>query len=639
MRLSLAVAAALLAATASAQSFQHERTITPGGKGPNRLDADIALLSGTQPQFPDLRLFDSSGAEVPYLFVALPAREPSWVRAQLLAVAATKTTSGFEADLGALRTVDRLRMRGIRPPYLKHVTLEGSGDRTRWTLVADTTVFDLPDQNLERAEIAFAPGTYRYLRVAWDDRNSARVSALDSAEARLHEPTSPPEPLRAPLPLRKLSSEPGKSRYHVDLPGARLPIAALELRVSGGDVFRNATVSEPQLTNGAIIPSPLGSGLLRRAVRNGFIAAEMSIPIRRPAGRELDLVIDDGTNPPLPLTEVVARFEPQPWIYFESAGGSPISARYGSPKLGAPRYDLEAARQFVARTPIAIAKWSGAPKVLPPSNVTESTPPMAAFGASVDPASFRISRPLQNARGLVVLPLDLDVLANSRSLADVRIVDAKGKQVPYIVEHRDDQLATALKPAKVESKPGESRYRIALPYTTLPSGCRLVFTTSARVFDRTVRLMRPTDEERGREESELDRAQWKNTTPEVAAAPLTFDSTLTGAASVDLVVSEGDNEPLPISSATLLVPSYALRFNHPGAALRLVYGNDSISTPQYDLALLAPRILVEPATTIAITSAAKRVAESRADAKFFWIIIAVAAVVLFAMLGRLLLRA
>ena len=68
-----------------------------------------------------------------------------------MSVAPTKKTSGFEVDLGAAAPVDMIAMRGLPAPYLKRVTVEGSGDRARWTmLVAEGTVFDLPDERLRQ---------------------------------------------------------------------------------------------------------------------------------------------------------------------------------------------------------------------------------------------------------------------------------------------------------------------------------------------------------------------------------------------------------------------------------------------------------------------------------------------------------
>jgi hypothetical protein len=54
-----------------------------------------------------------------------------------------------------------------------------------------------------------------------------------------------PPSLTVRLPVERRPSEPGRSRYRVKLPAARLPIVALEVMVeSGGHVFRHATVSE-----------------------------------------------------------------------------------------------------------------------------------------------------------------------------------------------------------------------------------------------------------------------------------------------------------------------------------------------------------------------------------------------------------
>lgn len=632
-------AVVLIALTASAAAFQHQRTITPAAKGPNRLDVDVPLLAGSARDLHDVRLIDGDGREIAYLLIQPRSEEPKWTATTLLAVASTKTTSGFEADLGSIRDVDRLRLHGIGTPYLKHVTLEGSGDRSRWTMLADTTVFNLPDQDLRRSDIAFTHGAYRYLRVTWDDKTSARVYGVTSAEARLHDATAPAEPLRAPMPFQKLSSEPSRSRYRIALPGPHLPIEAVEVQVSVGDVFRQASVTEPQLTNGAIASVPLGAAQLRRAVRNGFAASEMSIAIHAPAGRELQLVVEDGANPPLPISAVVARLAPQPWIYFESSDAAPLTVAFGDERAQPARYDLEAARPYAGRSAVAYAQWSPSAAQMIARPPAAATVPLPNFGPAIDRASFRHSRQLPAAtRGLVILPLDADVLARSQGLADVRIVDGTTRQVPYIVEHRDEPLKIALPvPRREESEEKTSRYRLPLPYDTLPAGTRLVVRTNARVFERTIRLVRTADERRGREEETIAQADWRNADPDTPAAPLTFDVPLYGTANADLLVSEGDNAPLPIASVELLLPNYALRFEHPGGALTLLYGNRSAASPQYDLALLTPRILTEPAREIAIAGAVtgKPAVEMR-ERKYFWIAIAAAAIILLALLARLL---
>ncbi|HYK00291.1 MAG TPA: DUF3999 family protein [Thermoanaerobaculia bacterium] len=344
-----------------------ERTVTPGGAGANRLDADVALVAGAAEGLRDLRLYDPQQREVGYLLIPPASREPQWVDGRILPIASTKTTSGFEVDLHGNATVDRLRLQGIAAPFLKRVRVEGSGDRARWTLLADSTLFDLPEERLQMLAVAFEPGAFRYLRVTWDDRSSARVTSVGGASARLHGPAAPAEPLRATLAFRKRASEPGKSRYRIHLPGPRLPVAAIEVRVANGNVFRTAIITEPRLGNGEVLPAPLGSGTLRRAERAGAVAEEMAIDVERPLGRELDLAIDDGNNAPLAVTGIVARFIPQPWIYFETPAAAPLVARYGNERL--------AAQSTTSKQPASISTFRTSPQQAGATLRATSPPP------------------------------------------------------------------------------------------------------------------------------------------------------------------------------------------------------------------------------------------------------------------------
>ena len=150
------IAVALCAVTMSAQppapppSFRFERPIVSDGAGPRRLAIDVPLLVGTAPArllrgsargdlVRDLRIYDANGAEIGYVLAGDPPIAPVYKPAVMLPIATvdtrTERTSGFEADLGEPTLVDRLRIDGIDPPFLKRLKLEGSGDRERWTLL------------------------------------------------------------------------------------------------------------------------------------------------------------------------------------------------------------------------------------------------------------------------------------------------------------------------------------------------------------------------------------------------------------------------------------------------------------------------------------------------------------------------
>lgn len=253
----------------------------------------------------------------------------------------------------------------------------------------------------------------------------------------------------------------------------------------------------------------------------------------------------------------------------------------------------------------------------------------APAGAPVDRGEFLYARPLGTIpAGVVSLTLDAHVLLRSHVLQDVRIVDAKSNQVPYLVVPLPAPtiVSLAVPPATREGK--QSVYRLTLPYESLPQGAELELTTSASVFERDVVLRRPLDESRGREAEVIDRLSWKST-PSLRAG-------LTSGHAIEVVVDEGDNAPLPIVSAKLRLPGFALRFVSPGTPLTLLYGNSSIAAPRYDLALISSQLVGQPARAIALTGepSTEPPAKHR-ESRLFGIAIGVAAAVLLIVLGRL----
>ncbi len=668
-----AVLAQVPGQTARPEAFNYERPVIPGASGPNRLLIDVPLLSRAAP-FPassqtragssnetviidlrglaDLRIYDASNREVPYLLVSPPIPEPLWSDGRILPVASTKKSSGLEVDLGRPQRVDRLRLAGLPAPFLKRVRLEGSGERTRWTLlVPEGTVFDLPDEKLRQLELGFTPGEFRYLRVTWDDRSSGRLPPPSSISARLVRGTMLPPPLRASLSFERRGSEPGRSRYRLRLPGAHLPIVALELVTAGGDVLREALVTEAQLSGSEVVPVLLGSATLRRAVRGELAAAELRIPIRTPREAQLDLTIEDGDNPPLELTGVSAVFAHLPWIYFESEGAGTLMARFGYPDLVAPRYDLEALRDSIPKLRTSEARWEDVRERKPEGErLLASSQPGA--GASIDAASFRFSRQiLASPPGLNFLQLDAEVLAHS-GLSDLRIAGRDGRQIPYLFEKLAGPLTVELPPpekiqapesyqsAKGSPSVGRSFYRIRFPHENLPSS-RLVLKTPARVFRRSVTVViekNPANERQEPWTARVAQADWSHADPETPAPVLTLSLPSLKTAEAMLVVDEGDNTPLAIETPRLLLPSYRIRFfRGDEAELTLLYGGKDVEAPRYDLALLAPRLVGAAAEETSLgpegsSAQAKGIPFSK---QLFWGVLTAAVLVLVFLIGYL----
>jgi Protein of unknown function (DUF3999) len=655
-----------------------ERPVLTAGAGPQRLPIDVALLTKAAPfdtvrsvgasdvprwraegGLDDLRLFAAEGGErreIGYLLVYPDAIEAPWLNGAILPIASTETetrkTSGFEADLGPAQTVDMIRVEGLPAPLLKRFVLEGSGDREHWTLLeGEGTFFDLPVERLRQVALSFRPGVYRYVRVTWDDTHSGRVPLPRAVLARRAAGSAAPPPLTTEVGFERRSSEPGRSRFHIRLPRARLPIVALSLDVGGGHVFRTVTVSESKLIGAEVVPAQIGRGTIARVTRSGATATQLRIPIVPPREPELDLVVDDGNNPPLDLKRVVADFAEMPWIYFE-APASAVVARYGDPRAASPSYDLEAARPSVSISNVPVATW-GEPRELTAPAAPLPAAPMPDTGAEIDAEGFRFRRPLpEGPAGLAALGLDAAILAHSRGpsqrFADVRIIDAGGRQVPYIIERREEPLTIELQlepftPNAEALRSGNGRqrsvYKLRLPYQGLPSP-RLVLETSARVFQRSVQVGVERPPDRNRRETWFDvkaASVWSHADDATAPRPLTVT---VGGDDTDLIVmvDEGDNRALPITAARVLLPSYRLRFYRPPGALRVAYGRDNLTVPQYDLALLAPQVMGAEAREI--TAAPPDAAPAPPGAQLlspsvFWIGLGAAVLVLLAIIARL----
>src|SRR5262249_27819889 len=158
----------------------------------------------------------------------------------------------------------------------------------------------------------------------------------------------------------------------------------------------------------------------------------------------------------------------------------------------------------------------------------------------------RYSRTIPNSSGLTALVLDAAVLAHSRSdLSDLRIVDANGHQVPYLLEKRPDALTLELPPLvrSAASTPSTSEYSLTLPYENLPPA-RLVLTTKERLLERNVEVKVKRESTGTRSEiisETVSSSHWRHSDPDSPppALPLDLRGSL-GSASLSVIVDEGD---------------------------------------------------------------------------------------------------
>lgn len=279
---------------------------------------------------------------------------------------------------------------------------------------------------------------------------------------------------------------------------------------------------------------------------------------------------------------------------------------------------------------------------LPAPGLAQS-PEVGRAGAPLNPREFRHSREIRPAGpGLAVLTLDAEVLSRS-TLDDLRIADARGRQIPYLREPGADPILVELAPPKrvppardTGDPRGLTRYRFRLPGPGFPAA-RLYLDTPADVFERTVRAEGPRTP-RGRPTWTVPETVWRDDDPQRPAAPLRLDLPARPGELVDLLVDEGDNAPLPLGRARLHLDTWRLLFFHPGGkGVRLLYGHDSLGPPRYDLALLASRIDPTQAREAVLGPASRRPGPGeQAPCGLFWGALLVAVAVLLGVMARLI---
>lgn len=285
-------------------------------------------------------------------------------------------------------------------------------------------------------------------------------------------------------------------------------------------------------------------------------------------------------------------------------------------------------------------------------------PPTTTGGARIDRTSFGYQRRIPpGATGVSILRLDLGPLAHS-GLADIRLATAGGFQVPYVLEADDEPLRVALAPlvavdepqvaSRLSQRQGRSRsvYEIVFPVAGMPP-CDLVLETTARVFEREVSLLVKDGRRRGRGAGEWETAawaSWRHADPDTPPASLVLrlphlPLPVPGSAAGRLVVDEGDNQALPITTATVELRTYRLRFMRESPdEMWLVYGKAGLTAPQYNLALLDARLRSSEAHEV--TPEAERPASGpEVDGRsrgVFWGVLIAAVLALLAIVARLL---
>jgi hypothetical protein len=544
--------------------------VPPLPPGPARLALPGELVGGDPASLArTLRVQDAEGRDVPFT-VALstePLVEPEHLEWRPVEMAAW-VVEAAERPVGALRLdVSDLADHGpveVRiddgPPTLLYEVSDEGVQFTR-------NVVELPRSR--------GPWTVRM--------RAARGSPLLTGATGLASPDQLVQPnlVRVQSPVGALD-EGGFVRYGLDLGGMRR-VVGVAVEASDETFSRTVTLSVP--TEGE--PSSFATGAIRRMKLAGAAVEHLSVGgVDQETDRLiLDIPLDSGR--PLAVTaltvltvgaEVVLPPAAQPLTVY--AGGEPHD------ESG----DAAIARPELMRTATARVELAGveANPAYVPAATREG---IDAPGAAINLAKWGFARAVLG-EGWVRIPLDRAVLAHAAvGLADLRLVDADGRQVPYVLRRSGGEADWEDLRFSREEKGAVSHIRVELGDEAAPVAT-LRLSTGRDLFTRDVSVLR----DRGTVTETLRRVSW-------AAA----DQGGTVALRIDEVVGKtlliridnGDNPPLPVTAVAVTSPLWELRAKVPPGT-RLVYGARGQSSPWYDLSLLQDELRRDPLADAAL---------------------------------------
>jgi hypothetical protein len=594
----LCVVALLFGAPAAAANlpsdWQRVQSFEVSTAGLVKISVPVETLDAARPALEDLRLYDEAGNEVPYLIerFAQVAKAAQAVKAFQVSLSASTTVITIETGLA--QPLDGVTLESPAKDFIKAVQVESSEDGDHWQpLAKGQPIFRQPD-GASHLQIPLPPTSSKWLRLTVDDGRSPPVPFTGAlVHPAMGEP-APGELISATITERDES--PGETRLELSLGAANLSVASIQLETTEPLFMRQVSVAFPEVLEDSIREETIGHGTVYRVAVEGQPPSEnLSVPLDSlVSSRELFLLIKNGNSPPLPISAV--RVERRPvYLAFLARQPGTYHLLTGNAHCDAPRYDLAALGMNLKDVAVSPVKISP-PSDNPDFRAADVLPGLEVTGAALDVSEWKFRKPMKisKAGGAQQIEPDLEVLAHARpDFEDLRVLDG-GNQVPYIIQRTS--ISRALTPSVTSTKdakdPTLSRWIIKLPQTGLPIA-RLTCVSRTPLFERSLSLYEELTDERGdKYRHVLGGATWTQT-PERQSKEFTL--TLDGPLQSDTLFLEtdnGDNPPIELEKFTAFYPVTRILFKaKPDDQLFLYYGNPRVSSPSYDLSLVAGQML------------------------------------------------
>jgi hypothetical protein len=628
--------------------WQREQSFSVFNSGLTKISLPIETLDSSRPALEDLRLYDDSQNEIPFV-IERPTPSVKNIRdVKSFQVSMQARATVITIETGIAQPLDTVTLETPAMNFLKPVRVEGSADGKIWkTLAQGQPIFRLPG-GANKLNLSFPSGVWAWLRLTVDDQRSAQIPFTAArVQATVIEPAATEW---MPATISERSENPGVTRLALNLGAANLNIVSVQFETAEPLFTRHVTLAVPEISEDAIREQAVGHGTIYKIAVEGQASSEkLSVPLENQIrSRELLALINNGDSPPLPISAVRVERRPVYLVFFARQSGT-FHLLTGNSRCAAPRYDLSELGmnlKAVAVTPVQI------PPPSPNSNyrAPETLAGIETDGAALDVADWKFRKPVKVTRdGAQQVELDLEILSRAQpGLADLRLVRG-GKQIPYVLEHTS--ITRAIKPdvtATTDEKDKSiSRWIIKLPQPNLPV-TRLQCTARSVLFEREMTVYEEVADERGEKLHRiLGSATWIQKPDHAQKEFLLSLNTAPQSDTLFLETQNGDNPPIELENFQAFYPVTRVLFKAKSAdEIFLFYGNSDAAAPRYDLSLVADQLL----------SAEKSVASPGAQEQLkktawtethkpgtggvvFWGILALVVVVLLVIISRMLPKA
>jgi hypothetical protein len=367
-------------AAAGGSRFQHRKDIErPADAGESILAVvlDREVYAATRPGFPDVRIVDEAGTEVPYVLEQSIEKVTRRVRE----ACASEVVSLREREDRTLEVVVKLGDRAPSASGLSIVTplfdfehrvkVFGSRDGTQWwSLVADGLVFDysrymdvrsreveLPANDFRRFKIEIAQGLEErespFLELARSlkpgepehrlefrqlERRPFRIDRIDLWRTVEQERVQRARKATYPIESFQVEQDPKEKLTRIDVRSRREPLTGFTLETSSKNFRRAVRVLVPVAQGVKTDWQEIGRGSVFRYQFRGFHKEDLAIEFAERREEAYRIVIENADNPPLEVTGVKAEGDVYRLVFL-AGEGKRYALHYGSNVSEIPKYD------------------------------------------------------------------------------------------------------------------------------------------------------------------------------------------------------------------------------------------------------------------------------------------------------------